>query len=153
MLLFLALSIGLIAGLRALTAPAITSWAAFLGWLDATQSPLAFLGHLATAIVLTLAAIAELLADQHPRTPSRKVPVQLGARLVTGALSGGAIGASGGVLVFGALLGAAGAAIGTFVGAAGRARVAAYFENDRTAGFLEDVVAISAAFVVVVHVA
>lgn len=153
MILLLALSIGFVAGLRALTAPAVTSWAAFLGWLDATQSPLAFLGQLATAIVLSLLAIAELVADQHPRTPSRKVPAQFGTRVVTGALSGGAIGASGGKLVLGALLGLLGAVIGTFAGAAGRARVAAYFDDDRTAGFLESGLAIAAAFVIVLNVA
>ena len=153
MIFLLALSIGFVAGLRALTAPAFASWAAYLGWLDATQSPFAFFDRLPTAVVLSVLAIAELVADQHPRTPSRKVPVQFGTRVVTGALSGGVIGASGGALVLGALLGAVGAVLGTLAGAAARARVAAYFQNDRTAGFLESAFAVTSAFVIVVNVA
>src|SRR4051794_9816432 len=39
----LALLIGVVAGLRAMTAPAVTSWAARLGWLNLTGTPLAFL--------------------------------------------------------------------------------------------------------------
>lgn len=153
MILLLALSIGLVAGLRAFSAPAITSWAAYLGWLDATQSPLSFMGRLPVAIGLTLLAVAELVIEQRTPLVDRKAPVRIGARVVTGMLSGGTIGASGGVLLLGALLGGVGAAIGTFVGLVGRARIAAYFENDRTAGFLEDVVALAAGFVIVVHVA
>ncbi len=37
----LALLIGVIAGLRALTAPAAVSWAAWLGWLPLQGTPLA----------------------------------------------------------------------------------------------------------------
>lgn len=153
MISFLALSIGLVAGLRAFTAAAVTSWAAYLGWLDVTQSPLAFLGRLPVAIVLTLLAIAELWLEQRSPVVDRKAPVRICARISAGALAGGAIGASGGMLVSGALLGGVGAAVGTIVGVVGRAQVAAYFDDDRTAGFLEDLLALSAAFVIVVHVA
>ena len=40
----LALLIGVVAGLRALTAPAAVSWAAHLGWLHLQNTWLAFLG-------------------------------------------------------------------------------------------------------------
>jgi hypothetical protein len=40
----LAFLIGFIAGLRSLTAPAVVSWAARLGWIHLGNSPLAFLG-------------------------------------------------------------------------------------------------------------
>ena len=91
MILALALLIGVVAGLRALTAPAAVSWAAHAGLLPLAGTPLAFLGHPVTPWILTALALAELVADQLPSTPSRKVPVQFGARLLTGALAGAAI--------------------------------------------------------------
>ena len=41
----LALFIGVVAGLRAMAAPAIVSWAAYLGWLDLGGSWLGFLAN------------------------------------------------------------------------------------------------------------
>ena len=113
MILLLALLIGIIAGLRAMMAPAAVSWAAQLGWLPLAGSWLAFLGYRFTPWIFTLLAIGELVTDQLPSTPSRKVPVQFGARIVSGALSGAAIGAAGGMLAIGAVLGIVGAVIGT----------------------------------------
>ena len=43
-----ALGIGLTAGLRSLTAPAIVAWSAHLGWLNLRNSPLAFMGSTAS---------------------------------------------------------------------------------------------------------
>ena len=40
----LALGIGIVAGLRSLTAPAVVAWGAHLGWLNLHGSPLAFIG-------------------------------------------------------------------------------------------------------------
>ena len=37
----LAIGIGIVAGLRSLTAPAMVTWAARLGWINLTGSPLA----------------------------------------------------------------------------------------------------------------
>jgi uncharacterized membrane protein len=36
--------IGFAAGLRAMVTPAVVAWAAHLGWLNLTSSPLAFMG-------------------------------------------------------------------------------------------------------------
>ena len=93
----LALLLGFVAGLRAMTAPALVSWAAYLGWLDLSGTWLAFLGNGWACGVLTLLALGELVTDQLPTTPSRTVPVQFGARIVTGALTGAAIGAASGL--------------------------------------------------------
>ena len=41
MIYLLSLSIGIVAGLRAMTAPAAVSWAAYLGWLKLDESILA----------------------------------------------------------------------------------------------------------------
>ena len=54
------------------------------------------MGHWLTPWIFSVLAIVELVTDQLPSTPSRKVPQQFGARLVTGALCGAAIGASAG---------------------------------------------------------
>lgn len=149
----LALVMGIIAGLRAMTPLAAVSWAAHLGWLPLRGTILGFLGFVATPYILTVLAVVELITDQLPKTPSRKVPVQFGARLVSGALAGGAIGASGGAsggaLVVGLVLGVVGAVIGTYGGAAGRASLARSFGKDPPAAYLEDVVAIGGAALIV----
>lgn len=145
----LALLIGVVAGMRAMTAPAALSWAARLGRLDLSATWLAFLGYAWTPWILTLFAAGELVTDQLPSTPSRKVPVQFGTRIVVGALCGAAVGAGSGSLVPGALLGVAGAVAGTLGGSALRARLAAAFGSDRPAACLEDFLAIAGAAVVV----
>jgi uncharacterized membrane protein len=81
----LALLIGVVAGLRTMTAPAVVSWAAYFGRVHLEGTWLAFLGYAWTPYILSALAIAELVADQLPKTPSRKVPMQFGARIVTGA--------------------------------------------------------------------
>ena len=91
MFLLLALLIGVISGLRTMTAPAAVAWGAALGWFDVSQTPLAFMGYRWTPWIFTVLAIVELIADQLPSTPSRKVPMQFGARIVSGALAGATI--------------------------------------------------------------
>jgi uncharacterized membrane protein len=147
--LILALLIGVVAGLRAMTAPAAVSWAAQLGWLHLDGTWLAFLGYRFTPWIFSLAALAELVTDQLPSTPSRKVPPQFITRILMGGLSGGAIGASAGSLIAGIAAGAVGAVIGTLGGAAVRAKLAGLFGSDRPAALLEDAVAIIGAFLIV----
>jgi uncharacterized membrane protein len=149
MILLLALLIGVVAGLRAMTAPAAVSWAAYLGWLHLDGSWLAFLGYRFTPWVFSLFALAELVTDQLPSTPSRKVPPQFGARLLMGGMSGGVIGSSGGALLSGAVAGVIGAVIGTLGGADFRRRLVAMFGSDRPAALVEDAVAIIGAGLVV----
>jgi len=144
-----ALLIGVVAGLRAMTAPAAVSWAAYLRWLPLDNTPLWFMGATVTPFLFTLAAIGELVTDQLPTTPSRKVPVQFGARIVSGALCGSAIGAAGESWLVGAAAGAVGAVIGTLGGAEVRARLARTFGQDRPAALIEDAVAIGAALAIV----
>ena len=146
--LLLSVLIGVIAGLRSMTAPAAVSWAARAGWLNLTATGLAFLGSAITPWILTALALGELVADQLPTTPSRKAPVGFGARIVTGAFSGAAIGAPGGSLVTGAIAGAVGAVIGTLGGHGLRARLAAGFGRDRPAALIEDAAAIGGAILI-----
>ena len=138
--LLLAFLMGGIAGLRAMTAPAAVSWAARMGHLDLVGSWLAFLGRAWTPWIFTVLALVELVGDQHPRTPSRTVPVQFGTRIASGALCGAALAGT-----FGLLAGAAGAVAGTLGGGAARARLAAAFGSDRPAALIEEVVAIGGA--------
>lgn len=144
-MLVLALVIGIVAGLRAMTAPAAVAWAAASGGLPLDGSPLLFLGWRFTPWVLTLLAGGELITDQLPSTPSRKVPVQFGTRLTSGALCGAAIGLDQGSASAGLALGVVGAVIGTLGGAWARGRLAAAFGRDRPAALIEDAVAILAA--------
>lgn len=149
----LALLIGVVAGLRAMTAPAAVSWAAHCGWISLAGTPLAWLGYAWTPWIFTVFALAELVTDQLPSTPSRKVPPQFGARIVMGGLAGGAIGASGGALVGGVIAGIIGAMIGTLGGAAARSKLAIGFGKDLPAALIEDVVAVGGALLIVSAVA
>ncbi|MGV8854921.1 MAG: DUF4126 family protein [Devosia sp.] len=142
-----ALLIGVVAGLRAMTPLAAISWAAFLGWIDFTGTPVAFIGNIITVLVLTLLAIVELVTDQLPNTPSRKVPMQFGARIVLGGVAGALL--LPGNWIIGLILGAIGAVIGTLVGANVRARLAGSFGRDLPAALIEDAVAILGALVIV----
>ena len=113
----LALGIGFAAGLRSLTPPAIVAWAAHLGWLNLTNSPLAFMGSIITVAIFSLLALFELFGDLQPSTPKRTAPVPLGARILTGALCGACVyAASHQTLIVGAILGAVGGIIGAFAG-------------------------------------
>ena len=149
MLILAAALIGVIAGLRAMTAPAAVSWAAALGWIDLSATPLAFLGYHWVPFVFIALAVIELITDQLPSTPSRKVPQQFGARILTGALSGAAIGMPYGYWLAGLVSGIIGAVIGTLGGAAVRAKLAAHFGKDAPAAFIEDGVAVVAALIVI----
>ena len=145
-----ALLIGVIAGLRTMTAPAAVSWAAHSGRLALGGTWLAFLGYAWTPWILSCLALVEFVGDQLPSTPSRTVPMQFGARLVSGALAGAAIGTAGGALVGGLIAGVVGAVIGTLGGSRVRGRLAAAFGNDHPAAFIEDAVAIGGALLIVV---
>ncbi|MCU1292864.1 MAG: hypothetical protein JWP08_1714 [Bryobacterales bacterium] len=145
----LALLIGVVAGLRALTPLAAVSWAARLGRLHLGGTWLAFLGYSATPYIFTILALGELVNDKLPKTPSRKVPAQFGARIVTGGLAGAAIGTAGQSLAAGLVAGIVGAVVGTLGGSAIRARLAKAFGNDLPAALLEDAVAVVGAILIV----
>src|SRR6478672_1295828 len=101
----LALGIGIVAGLRSLTAPAVVAWGAHLGWLNLHDSPLAFMGSTAAVAILSVLALGELIADKLPMIPKRTAPAPLIARAVTGGLCGACLCASAGQsLIAGALL-------------------------------------------------
>ena len=147
MIYVLILLIGVVAGLRAATPIAAISLGAYLGWLDFTGAWYSFLGSLPAVIILVILAILELIGDQLPATPSRKVPMQFGARVVMGAIAGALL--LPGSWIVGLIIGAIGAVLGTLGGAEVRARLAKAFGRDLPAGLLEDAVAVIAALLIV----
>ena len=142
MLIVIALCLGVVSGLRAVTSPAVVSWAARMGVLALAGTHLAFLGYAATPWILTVLALGEIVNDKLPGTPSRKIPSQVAGRVVSGALVGAAIGLVANALLMCLLAGIIGALIGTYGGAAVRARLAKAFGRDLPAALLEDAVAI-----------
>lgn len=149
LLLTLAFLIGVVAGLRAMTAPAAVAFAARWGPLGVAGTPLAFMGYALTPWIFAVLAVGELVTDQLPSTPSRTVPVQFATRVLTGGLSGATLGAASGGLVAGLVAGAAGAVIGTLGGAAVRARLAKILGRDRPTAVIEDAVAVLGAALIV----
>jgi len=142
-----ALGIGFTAGLRSLTPPAVVAWAAHLGWLNLTNSPLAFMGSIIAVIIFSLLALFELFVDLQPSTSKRTAPVPLGARIVPAALCGACLyAASHQSLIIGALLGSVGGIIGAFAGYETRKKlVAALNIKDTFIAVLEDLITIGLA--------
>ncbi|HEY1375747.1 MAG TPA: DUF4126 family protein [Gemmataceae bacterium] len=153
MAIVLAFLIGVFAGLRSLTAPAAVSWATYLGRLK-LDGVLGLFGHVASVAVFTILAVAELVADKLPKTPARTAPLGLGARIVTGAMSGAAVAVAGNqAAILGAVLGAAGGVAGAFGGYEARTRlVKALGIRDLVVALAEDAVAIAGSLLVVSHV-
>jgi uncharacterized membrane protein len=147
----LALGIGIVTGLRSLTAPAAVSWAAHLGWLELHDSPFAFMGSTVAVVIFSLLAIAEFAADLRPITPSRTSPGPLIGRIVIGAFCGACFCASAGrSLPLGAVLGGVGAVIGAFAGYQARTRlVKALQVKDPVIALSEDLVTIALAWLLV----
>ena len=149
--LVLAFLIGVVAGLRSMTAPAFVAWGARLRHLQLVSTPLAWLGSGVVVWLFTALALAELVGDKLPQTPSRKATGPFAGRILTGALSGAALMAGiGGSLAPGAGLGAIGAIAGTLGGYAARTRVVrALGVPDPMVAVVEDIVAVGGAALIV----
>jgi uncharacterized membrane protein len=147
----LALGIGIVAGLRSLTAPAVVAWGAYLSWLNLHGSPLAFIGSTTAVAILSVLAIGELIADKLLMIPKRTAPAPLMARIITGGLCGACLcAAAGQSLVAGALLGGIGGVVGAFLGYSIRRRLVNDLHiNDFVVAVCEDVVAVGLALFLV----
>jgi uncharacterized membrane protein len=139
--------LGVACGLRAVVGVAAVSWAASTQQLPLQGTLLAVLGSRVTPYITSLLALGELVNDKLPKTASRLVPPQFGARLVMGALTGAAVGLSRGSLSLGVVFGVLGSVVGTFAGSSARSYAAKLFGRDLTAALLEDVLALALAFV------
>jgi uncharacterized membrane protein len=144
--LLLAFLIGVVCGLRSLTAPATVAGAGLQHWINLDRTPLHFMATTPVFLIFAVAAVAELVADQLPRAPSRTAPPGLIARIGLGALCGASLALAGGQSVaIGAALGAAGGICGAFGGYQARTRlVRALQVPDFVIATLEDALAIGA---------
>jgi uncharacterized membrane protein len=147
LVLLLALLIGVVAGLRALTAPAVVAWAALLRWINLDGTWLSWLGHPVTVAMLTVAAVLELLGDKLPVIPGRTTAISFTARIIMGGFAGAVIGTAWGYTWGGLGTGVIGAVLGTLGGYAARHRLAAARGgHDLPIALLEDTVAVLGAF-------
>jgi uncharacterized membrane protein len=146
--LLLALLIGVVAGLRSLTAPAVVAWAAALHWINLNGTWASWLGHPVTVAVITLLAVAELVGDKLPKTPSRTAPPSFGVRIVLGAFAGAVLGTAWGYTWTALGAGAVGAVLGTVGGYQVRTRLVALHGHDVSIALLEDAVAVLGGFAI-----
>ena len=145
----LAIGIGIVAGLRSMTAPAVVAWGAHLGWLNLHGSPLAFMGSTTAVALFSFPAIGELIADKLPMMSKRTAPAPLIARIITGGLCGACLcAATGQSLIAGAVLGGIGGIVGAFLGYGIRRRLDVHIK-DFVVAVCEDVVAIGLALFLV----
>jgi uncharacterized membrane protein len=146
-----AFGIGIVAGSRSLTAPAVVAWSAYLSWLNLHGSALVFMGSTTAVAIFSLLAIGELVADKLPMIPSRTAPAPLLARIITGGLCGACLcAAAGKSLIVGALLGGMGGVIGAFVGYAVRKRLVNNLHiKDFVVAVCEDALAVGLALLLV----
>lgn len=149
----LALLIGVVAGLRSLTAPAVVAWAAcpaVLGWIDLHGTWASWMANIITVVVFSVLAVGELVNDKLPKTPPRTAPPIFAARLVMGGLAGAVLGAWPHWTFTALGAGVIGAVLGTLGGYQARKRlVAATGGKDLPIALLEDAVAILGGFAIV----
>jgi uncharacterized membrane protein len=109
--------LGLVTGLRTLTAMAVVCWFAYAGHLTVDGTWASWSAKLITAIVFTVLAIGELIGDKLPKTPNRTAPGPLVARLVFAGLVGAIVAAGlNGSGIEGVILCVLGALVGAFAG-------------------------------------
>ncbi|WP_343708422.1 DUF4126 family protein [Mycobacterium sp.] len=144
--LLVALGIGVIAGLRTFTAPAVVSWAAVLHWINLNNTWASWVGNVITAIIFSVLALGELYLDKRPKTPARTAPPPFIGRLVSGGFAGAVVGTVWAFTYSALGAGVVGAVVGTMVGYQARARLSGSFGRDLLAALLEDVVAVGGGF-------
>jgi uncharacterized membrane protein len=144
----LAVGVGVVAGLRALTAPAVLAWAAKRRWIRLGNSPFATIISAKASKRITGLAVSELIADKLPFTPSRLKAGPLATRIVSGAVCGATIyGVVKRPLIEGAVLGGVGAIAGAFAGYQMRKRLRRDMPDVGVA-VLEDALAIGGAVLI-----
>lgn len=109
------ITLGILAGMRSMSAPAITSRILSRHHTKALErTPLNFMQSNKTANVLSAMAIGELVGDKMPSAPNRIAAPAIISRSLSGAMAGASIyKASGGNMYFGAVLGSVTAVVST----------------------------------------
>lgn len=135
--------LGVAGGARTMLPAAAVSRAVRAGSVRIEGTPLRFLEGRNLNRILVGLAVAEMVADKLPMTPSRKHVAAFTARAISGALAGVAVGAASRRASLGLLLGMAGAIVGTEGGAAFRSWLSSLFKRDLPAAVIEDLVALA----------
>ena len=148
LVLLLALLLGVVAGLRALTPPAVVAWAAMLHWINLDGTWVQWLAHPVTVTILTILLVVELITDQLPKTPSRKTPMQFITRMITGGFAAAALGTAWGY-PWGCLgAGLIGVVIGTLGGYELRRKLSDKVGVDLPVALTEDAIAVAGGFAI-----
>jgi uncharacterized membrane protein len=109
--------LGVVTGFRTMTPFAVLCWFAYKGNLPVDDTWASWTGHLVTAVIFTVLAVGEVVADKMPWMPNRTAPGPLAARLLMGGLIGAIVATSlDGDIAEGIFLGVAGALLGSFGG-------------------------------------
>lgn len=149
--LLVALCLGGLTGLRAFTPVTVLVWALHLYHLRILGSPLYFLHKTWPLVVLTILAVAELIVDKLPNTPSRlRLPGMIGRVIfgaVCGVVSGQAWGASWQTSAAAGLVGAIGGAVVGYEIRKGWVKTLHW--HDLPVALIEDAVAIGGSILVI----
>jgi uncharacterized membrane protein len=149
LVLLMALLIGVVAGLRSLTAPAVVAWAGFLGWINLHSTWASWVANIITVVVLTVLAVGEVITDKLPKTPARTAVPSFTARIIMGGFSGAVIGAAWHWTFTALGAGVIGAVLGTLGGYhARKGLVGAVRGRDLPIALLEDAIAILGGFAI-----
>ncbi len=109
--------LGLTTGLRSMTPMAVLCWFAYFGYLPVDGTWAAWTARLWVAVMFTVLAVCELVADKLPKTPNRTSPGPLILRLILGGVAGSiAASAMDGSGLEGVLLGVLGTVLGAYGG-------------------------------------
>src|SRR5215469_4313208 len=145
------LVLGVVTGMRCMTAIAALCWAIWLGMVP-EHGWANWAAHLVVAIVFTFFALGEYVVDTLPKTPRRTELASALFRVAVGALVGAMVSVAidepraGGVI-----FGAVGAVIGTWGGFFVRMTIARIFRRDLPAALLESASAIILAVLALVR--
>ena len=148
LVLLLALLLGVVAGLRALTPPAVVAWAAMLHWINLDGTWVQWLAHPVTVTILTILLVVELITDQLPKTPSRKTPMQFITRMITGGFAAAALGTAWGYPWGCVGAGLIGVVIGTLGGYELRRKLSDKVGVDLPVALTEDAIAVAGGFAI-----
>jgi uncharacterized membrane protein len=109
--------LGVVTGMRSFLPMAVLCWFAYRGNLPVDGTWAAWTGHLTTAIIFSVLAVAEIVGDKLPKMPPRTNLAGMTGRIVLGGLVG-AIVATGldGSVFEGILLSVSGAFVGAHAG-------------------------------------
>lgn len=142
MRLLSSLLLGVAAGMRSMSSPAV---AAIALRRNQSHDHFEFGNGVNLSTVLQALAIAEFIADKMPFVPDRRKPPAFVWRIVSGAASAAAVAGGDDSRLLAAAVGAAGAAAGTFGGAALRSRLSKAFGHDLPAALTEDALVLALA--------